>query len=87
MENLNEKMNAGILGFVVGDALGVPVEFLNREDLRRNPVTDMMGYGSHYVPEGTWSDDTSMMLAAMDSIQEKKTIDYSDIMYTFFPLL
>ena len=31
----------------------------------------MIGYGSHNVPEGTWSDDTSMMLATIDSIVEK----------------
>ena len=84
MENkMNEKMIAGILGFAVGDALGVPVEFLSREELKRNPVKDMMGYGSHPVPDGTWSDDTSLMIAAMDSINEKNGIDYYDIMHKF----
>ena len=78
-----EKMKAGIMGFAVGDALGVPVEFLNRNLLQKNPVKDMIGYGSHRVPEGTWSDDTSLMIAAMDSIQEKNDIDFEDIMYKF----
>jgi len=40
----------------VGDALGVPVEFTGRQTLRRDPVTDMVGYGTHNQPAGTWSD-------------------------------
>lgn len=73
----------GILGFAVGDALGVPIEFLSRDELSKSPLCDMVGYGSHDVSAGTWSDDTSMMLATMDSICDKKTIDYYDIMYKF----
>lgn len=78
-----EKMKAGIIGFAIGDALGVPVEFLNRNLLQNNPVRDMIGYGSHKVPKGTWSDDTSLMLATMDSIKEIGDIDFDDIMYKF----
>ena len=78
-----EKMKSGIYGFVVGDALGVPVEFLNRTVLQKKKITEMMGYGSHNVPEGTWSDDTSLMLATMDSIKEKGNVDFEDIMYKF----
>lgn len=78
-----DKMKAGIMGFVVGDALGVPVEFLNRELLQRSPLKEMVGYGSHSVPEGTWSDDTSLMIAAMDSIKENGDIDFDDIMHKF----
>lgn len=78
-----EKMKAGIMGFAVGDALGVPVEFLNRDLLQRRPLKEMIGYGSHRVPEGTWSDDTSLMIATMDSIQENGEIDFDDIMYRF----
>lgn len=73
----------GILGFAVGDALGVPVEFSSRESLVKNPVKDMLGYGMHFMPIGTWSDDTSMTIATMDSIIQKKKIDYDDIMKRF----
>jgi len=79
----NDKMKAGVIGFAVGDALGVPVEFLNRIVLQRRPVKDMIGYGSHKVPEGTWSDDTSLMIASMDSIREIGDIDFEDIMHKF----
>lgn len=71
---------AGILGFAIGDALGVPAEFKSRTTLKYKPINDMIEYGSHYVPAGTWSDDTSMTIATMDSIIEKGTIDYNDIM-------
>ena len=80
---MNEKMKAGIMGFAVGDALGVPVEFLNRDLLQRRPLKEMIGYGSHKVPEGTWSDDTSLMIAAMDSIKENGDVNFDDIMYKF----
>ena len=74
---------SSIVGFTVGDALGVPVEFKSRQKLESNPLKEMIGYGFHKVPEGTWSDDSSMMLATMDSIIEKKDIDYNDIMKKF----
>lgn len=61
---------AGVLGTAIGDALGVPVEFMERETLKKNPVTDMIGYGTGNVPAGTWSDDTSMMLAIVDGLNK-----------------
>jgi ADP-ribosylglycohydrolase len=66
----------------VADALGVSVEFREREELREAPVTDMMGYGTYPVPSGTWSDDTSMSLAALDSLADGKT-DWFEIMVNF----
>ena len=81
--DINDKMKAGILGFAVGDALGVPVEFISREILQKSLLKDMTGYGTYKVPEGTWSDDTSLMLATMDSIIEIKDIYFEDIMSKF----
>lgn len=59
----------GMMGLVVGDALGVPVEFTKREELQQNPVVDMRGYGTYSVPEGSWSDDSSMALATLAALQ------------------
>ena len=70
-----------IWGLIVGDALGVPVEFCSREELKEQPVTDMRGYGTHYQPIGTWSDDSSMMLCTFHSLCGG--LDYSDIMEHF----
>lgn len=77
------KVKDGIIGLLIGDALGVPVEFSYREDLKENPVTDMIGHGTYDQPEGTWSDDTSMTLATMASIVDKRAVDYDDIMKNF----
>ncbi len=73
----------GLMGFVVGDALGVPLEFKSRKELFDNPVTKMIGFGTHNQPEGTWSDDTSMLIATIDSINAKNKIDYIDIAMKF----
>lgn len=81
------KIKAGICGFVVGDALGVPAEFSSRETLQKNPVKTITGYGTYNMPPGTYSDDTSMTLATMSSICNKKTIDYEDIQSEFLEWL
>ena len=54
-----EQIKAVMIGHAIGDALGVPVEFCEREELKMNPVVDMRGYGTYPVPAGSWSDDTS----------------------------
>ncbi len=82
-DNLKEQMLSGILGFAVGDALGVPVEFVSREILKHHPINEMLGNISYNVPMGTWSDDTSLTLATMDSIIINRCINYEDILNKF----
>ncbi|WP_343685776.1 ADP-ribosylglycohydrolase family protein [Chryseobacterium gleum] len=65
MENI---VKAGIMGVCIGDALGVPVEFRSREQLKRSPVTKMRALGTHHQPAGTWSDDGSLTLCLADSL-------------------
>jgi len=77
----------GIIGFAIGDAMGVPNEFCLREKLIKNPVTEMTGFGSHDVPKGSWSDDTSLTLATMDSIISTKNIDTEDMASKFLEWL
>ena len=62
---------------------GIPVQFLDRGEIKRNPVTGMRGYGTFNMPEGTWSDDGSLTLATLESIFTMKGIDYQDIMENF----
>lgn len=69
-----------VYGLAVGDALGVPFEFNDRDMFS---CTDMIGFGTHNQPAGTWSDDTSMTLALCDSIRELAHIDPSDIQARF----
>ena len=56
------KVRDGIYGLCVADALGVPAESRTREQLRAEPVTDMVDGGLHGQPAGFWSDDSSMTL-------------------------
>lgn len=74
------KFKDGIIGHAIGDAMGVPVEFAIREKLLKNPVTKMIGYGSHDVPEGSWSDDTTMEICLIESFIENKKFDLDSTM-------
>ena len=70
-----------IYGASVGDAFGVPYEFHTRGsyDVR----DEMIGYGTYDLPLGTFSDDTSMLLATCDSIKHTGTIDINDMRKRF----
>jgi ADP-ribosyl-[dinitrogen reductase] hydrolase len=61
-----------LFGLAVGDALGVPVEFRKRAPLKANPVTEMMGYGTHNQPAGTWSDDSSLSFCLAESLTQPR---------------
>ena len=63
---MDRKLYNAIIGFAIGDALGVPYEFKKRGTFF---CKDMIGYKTHNQPEGTWSDDTSMVLATLDSLK------------------
>lgn len=53
MQDMYQMMKGAILGAVIGDALGVPGEFMTREELRERPITDMVGGGAHGQLPGT----------------------------------
>lgn len=59
-----------LFGIVVGDAIGVPVEFNSRQAIGKNPVTDMRGFGTHNVPPGTFSDDSSLTFCLAEALTE-----------------
>src|SRR5262245_20405496 len=65
---LRERILGGLWGSLVGDALGVPVEFKDRAILQADPVTGLRGYGTHQQPPGTWSDDGALLLCTVDSL-------------------
>lgn len=65
----DNRVKGAVLGHAVGDALGVPVEFISRSTLKAEPVTGMRGWGTHNQPPGTWSDDTSLMLCLLEHLQ------------------
>ncbi len=72
-----------MLGMAVGDALGLPAQFMDREDLRAEPIMEMEPDSTFGVPAGSWSDDTSMALAILDSLRIRGCVDLDDIMQRF----
>lgn len=74
------KVYDGIMGLVVGDALGVPFEFKQRDTFK---CTGMVGYGTYNQPAGTWSDDSSLTLATVESLVSAGKIDPDNIMLKF----
>lgn len=66
-----QHLRSALFGLAVGDALGVPAEFKSREELKRHPITDMVGNGSHNVPAGTWSDDSSLAFCLAEALTQE----------------
>ncbi|QGJ70571.1 Dinitrogenase reductase activating glycohydrolase [Planctomycetales bacterium 10988] len=66
----------GIYGHLLGDAFGVPYEFLDPEALPEELI--WRGNGTHHQPIGTWSDDGALMLCQLDSLQTLGTFDLQD---------
>ena len=78
------KIYDAIIGLVIGDALGVPYEFKDRNSFE---CTDMVGYGTYNQPKGSWSDDSSMTLATIESISRLGKVDIEDIANNFIKWL
>jgi ADP-ribosyl-[dinitrogen reductase] hydrolase len=64
-----EKIKAALFGLAVGDALGVPIEFMSREYLKARPLVEMIGYGTYKnEPPGTFSDDSSLTFCLVEEL-------------------
>lgn len=77
------KVVDSIIGHAIGDAMGMSTEFLPREYLKNHPVTQMESSWKFRQPAGSWTDDTSMELATIDSYIKNGYFNYYDIMYSF----
>lgn len=70
-----DRYAGGLWGLLIGDALGVPYEFSNPQELPPIEQIEMeppKGYSKAYpgVPVGTWSDDGAQALCLLDSLLE-----------------
>jgi ADP-ribosylglycohydrolase len=79
---LSNRFVGTIVGFAVGDALGMPAEFLTRDQILRyygKPITDFIkahnGHACDFLPPGSYTDDTQMMLAMAESLIECRKVD------------
>lgn len=75
MKITKQIVTDGIYGVAVGDALGVPHEFKRRSELDACPCLGMTGGGAHGQRAGTFSDDTSMTVAALWGIAKSPSFD------------
>jgi len=41
-----DEIIGGVMGVVIGDALGLPVQFMTKTEISKNPITDMTGGGA-----------------------------------------
>jgi len=89
---LGSRLEGGLVGLLVGDALGVPYEFHEPEDLPPRDALEMVPppafrRAHRGVPAGTWSDDGALALALLDSFLEKGGLDlvhFSEAMLRWF---
>lgn len=82
MPTLKERIEGGLLGLLIGDALGVPYEFHSPHDIPPAPFIEFTPpknfTRAHDVPPGTWSDDGAQALALLDSLLQCGRFDAED---------
>jgi ADP-ribosyl-[dinitrogen reductase] hydrolase len=66
--SLQSRLRGAVWGSLVGDALGVPVEFTSRAQRESDPVAEMRGHGTWNQRPGTWSDDGALLLCALEGL-------------------
>src|SRR5579859_2515561 len=83
MSTREERIAGGLMGLLVGDALGVPYEFHAPESLP--PVAQIefeppAGFARAHsgTPPGVWSDDGSQALCLLDSLLACGRLDVED---------
>jgi ADP-ribosyl-[dinitrogen reductase] hydrolase len=81
----NDQAEAALLGLACGDALGRPVEFKSRNEIRSRYGTldDMVGNGTWGQPVGTITDDTEQALCIARSLVEQGEFDPEDVANRF----
>jgi len=76
-QDLRSRFAGVMVGFAVGDAMGMPTQFLSREQILtyyRKPVTTFLrahpGHASEFLPPGSYTDDTQLMIATAECLVE-----------------
>ncbi len=65
------RVQGGVVGVAVGDALGLPVVGGTRAERRQDPVSEMRSGGLYEQAEGTWSDETSLTLCTIEALLDQ----------------
>jgi len=82
--NTRERIEGGIWGLLVGDAVGVPYEFHPPHEippLDRIELDPPVGFSRAHlgVPPGTWSDDGAQALCLLASLLDRGRLDIDDL--------
>jgi ADP-ribosyl-[dinitrogen reductase] hydrolase len=77
------RIEGGLLGLLIGDALGVPYEFHRPEDLPARELLELTAPAGFVrahqrVAPGTWSDDGAQALCLLASLLEREQLDLGD---------
>ena len=82
MINLKDRISGGLVGLLVGDALGVPYEFHPPTDIPALTEIELVPpkdfRRAHNVPPGTWSDDGAQALILLASLNYSAKLDLDD---------
>lgn len=78
-----KRVEAGLIGLLVGDALGTPYEFHQPSAIPQSDLIEMVppiGFRRSHdgVPPGTWSDDGAQALCLVASLLECNRLDVED---------
>ena len=80
--SLEDRIRGGVVGLLVGDALGVPYEFYSPSNIppRAEIEFEPPAYfrPTHGVPPGTWSDDGAQALTLLASLNHCSKLDLDD---------
>ena len=80
MLSLRDRLSGGLVGLLVGDALGVPYEFLSPSEAPDRSAIEFVPpphspHPAHSVPPGTWSDDGAQALCLLATLLECGSLD------------
>lgn len=83
MIDKEDRIKGVIYGLLIGDALGVPYEFKQADEIppySEIQYTPPIGYKRSHanVPPGTWSDDGAQALCLLDSLLECNSLNLID---------
>ena len=82
-----KNLKASLYGYIIGDAVGLPLKNKSRKELLKKPINEMLSIDG-YNDIGYWSCNSSFILATLDSIIEnEKKINYSDLMRKYLECL
>lgn len=78
-----DRLTGGLIGLLLGDAIGAPYEFHQREDLPPKTQIDLIPppdfpRAHAGTPPGTWSDDGAQALCLLESLMACGNLDLDD---------